>query len=81
MWTIDVVTSFLGWCTVINFSILLLATVFIVFLRKPIARIHASMFGLSEATILQEYFSYLANYKIAMLLFNFVPYVALRLIA
>jgi hypothetical protein len=81
MLTMDVVTSFLGWCTVINFGFLLVMSVAIILLRKPIAKIHAGMFGLSEEMVSHEYFSYLANYKIAVMVFNFIPYVALRLMA
>ncbi len=81
MLTIDLVTSFLGWCTVINFGFLLVVTVFMVLLRKPFAKIHAGMFGLSEEVVSKEYFSYLANYKTAVVILNLVPYVSLRLMA
>jgi hypothetical protein len=38
------------------------------------------MFGLGEADLSRAYFQYLAHYKIAILVFNLIPYVAVRLI-
>ena len=43
-------------------------------------KIHRKMFGLSEEVLSKEYFRYLANYKIAIFIFNLVPYLALRIV-
>ena len=40
---------------------------------------HGKMFGLSEADLSRQYFQYVANYKIAIVVFNLVPYIALVL--
>jgi hypothetical protein len=52
----------------------------IVLMRSTAMKIHGKMFGLSEEVLSKEYFRYLANYKIAIYIFNLVPYLALRIV-
>ncbi len=77
--TLEMLTTFFGWCVVINGGILLLTSVCLVPLRRTVAKIHGAMFGLSEEQVSGYYFDYLANFKIAFLVFSFAPYVALKL--
>ena len=75
----ETVREFLGWCTVINAGLLVFSSIMIVSCRKWIAGIHGRMFGLDEVEVSRAYFRYLANFKIAVLIFNLVPYIALRI--
>ena len=77
--TIEAAREFLGWCSVINIGLLIFSGIFVVLFRGPISRIHAKMFNLDESNISRGYFQYLAQYKIAILVFNIVPYFALRI--
>jgi hypothetical protein len=79
--TIDQLTAFLGWAAVINIGLLLLSTVTLLALRGPITRIHARLFGLNEQDLGRAYFQYLAQFKIATIVFTIAPYLALRIIA
>jgi hypothetical protein len=81
MYPLETVTAFLGWCTVINFGILIAAALAIVAMRGAIGNIHSSMFKLGETELSSAYFQYLANYKILVIVFNLVPYLALRIIS
>jgi len=81
MMNIETLTAFLGWCTVINIGVLIFTTIILVILREPITNIHSKLFGLNPANLPHEYFHYLGNYKIAVLIFNVVPYIALKVIA
>ncbi len=74
-------TQFFGWCTVINLAMLLLATLVLVPMRASISGIHAKMFGLQEAEMSRAYVQYLSQYKVAIFIFNLVPYLALRIAA
>ena len=47
----------------------------------PIKRLHGRMLGLSEDDLSRAYFQYLAQYKIAVFVFNLAPYLALRIVA
>ena len=70
--------GFLGWCTVINMGMLILATLALVTMRGWMSGVHARMSGLDETDLSRAYFQYLAQYKIAIFVFNLVPYIALR---
>jgi len=78
--TIEPMRKFLGWCSLINMGLLMLSTIFLVLFRGPISRIHSKLFQLSESDLSSAYFQYLAQFKIAVLVFNIVPYIALRVI-
>ena len=79
MITIDAITAFLGWCSVINIGVLLLTTILLIILKDPIVNIHSKLFGLSRDDLPLIYFQYIANYKIAIIIFNLVPYIAMKL--
>ncbi len=81
MSSLETLTAFLGWCTVINIGLLTVAAVVLGLMRAPISQIHAKMFDLTESDLSRGYFQYLAQYKIAVLVLNLVPYVALKIIA
>ena len=79
MFSIDIVREFIGWCTVINIGILLIATIFLVLTRAPILKMHAKLFELSQADLSLSYFQFLGQYKLAIYVLNLVPYIALRI--
>ncbi len=75
----ETLREFLGWCTVVNFGILLISTVALLSAGGRIARLHAGMFGMPEAEVKRVYFQYLSIYKILVLALNFAPWLALRI--
>lgn len=77
----DMLLRFLGWCTAINFGLLTVAALAVVTFRQPLMRLHGKMFGLEEGELSRLYFQYLAFYKVGVIIFNFVPWVALLMIA
>ena len=79
MSSMETLTAFFGWCTAINFGMLLVASIMLAFMRSGMSTIHGKMFELSEGYLSRAYFQYLAQYKIAIFVFNLVPYVALRI--
>lgn len=81
MHSIDIITAFFGWSIVINFILLMITTVALVFLREPITQIHTRIFQVSEADLSRVYFHFLAYYKLAIIIFNLVPYIALKITA
>ena len=81
MTDMNTLTEFLGWCSIINISILFLSTVALVLVRKPVSSIHSKMFGVSESDLPLTYMQYLGNYKIAIIVLNIVPYIALKIIS
>jgi len=75
---IESLTTFLGWCTLINYGLLIIATVVLVVFGRAITRIHSKLFRLESEHLASEYFRYLANFKIVVIVFNLVPWVVLR---
>jgi len=82
------ITSFMGWCTVLNIVLLLLLS--FVLLVAPslfggpssalsIRSIHAGIMNVDMADLSRIYVEWIAHYKILVLVFNVVPYLALKL--
>ena len=80
MQDINTLTGFFGWCSVINIAILCIAALMLTLMREFISGIHSKMTGLGQSELSVVYFQYLANYKIAILMLNLVPYIALKLL-
>jgi hypothetical protein len=74
-------TTFLGWCSVINLGLLCLATIMLGTLKNWVMGTHSKMLGIDEAELPGLYLQYLSNYKVLVLVFNVVPYMALRMMS
>ena len=79
--TLEAVTAFFGWTTVINFVLLVVSTIMVITVRGSISRILGKMFGLETADLSRAYFQYIAQYEIAIIVFSLMPYIALKIIA
>ena len=79
--TLEAVTAFFGWTTVINFVLLFVSSVMVITIRGAISRIHGRMFGLETADLSRAYFQYIAQYKIAIIVLSLTPYIALRIMS
>ena len=79
MITIATLTEFLGWSSIINVGVLLFASLAVMLMPDSMRNIHRKMFGLDDAELSRAYFQYIAQYKIAVFVFNIVPYVALKI--
>lgn len=80
MYGIETTTALLGWCSLINIGLLAFFALTIVAGKRWLAELHASLFGLDPARLNTIYFNFLALYKILIIVFNLVPYLALRLV-
>ena len=76
---IQALTAFFGWCSVINIGVLLLSTLAMMLMKDMMVRVHSRMFGVSQSDLPMLYIKYLGHYKIAIFIFNVVPYFALKL--
>jgi len=79
--TIETIRIFFGWCTIINVGIFMLQSILIITVRGAASRIHGKMFNLDEKFVSQTYFQYLGYCKIAIIVFNIVPYFALKVMS
>ena len=79
--TTETLTELLGWLTVINFALLAFSSIMLIFLRGWVTAIHTKMFALDERDTSRAYFQFLAQYKLAIILLNLTPYIALKIMA
>ncbi len=79
--TIESLTTFLGWCSVINIGVLLFSTLMMIVMQDFVIKIHSGLFKVNPEALPMLYLQYLGNYKIAIIMLNIVPYVALKLMA
>ena len=77
--TLDQLTTFFGWMSVLNIAFLLLATIGLSVLRPVAVTLHSAFFNLEEDALNRAYFSYLANLKILTLVLCVAPWLALKL--
>jgi len=78
---INEITTFFGWCSVINMCIYMVSALFIIGFRDFTMSLHSKLVKMDVAELPSLYFKYLGNYKIAILIFNLTPYIALILMA
>ena len=64
--TIEGLKEFLGWCSLINIGLLMLASFFIIAMRKFALRSHRKMFDLGDEDLSRAYLQFLAQYKIVV---------------
>jgi hypothetical protein len=79
--SVQTLTTFFGWCSLITVGILFLSSVALLLMRGFLTGLHSKMFGLSQEDLARAYFQYLAPFKIVVIVFNLAPYIALRLMA
>lgn len=75
---IEAIREFFGWCVVFNFVFLMSTSILLLAFKNALSGLHAKLFGLDEKFVLQSYFRYVANLKIAFIVFALVPYIALH---
>ena len=73
-------TSFLGYCLILNYAILIIWFFAFVFIKNFIKKLHLQWFKLSDTQFDAIHYSAMAVYKILILVFNLVPYIALKLL-
>ena len=76
---IATITDFFKYCSIINFSILLIASIIIIMTKDFTYNVHSKLgfWEGSKEAHKQSMYSILGNYKILIIIFNVVPYFAL----
>ncbi len=78
--TVDMLRDVLGWCAIINMALLLVSFLFFRFARTWIYGLHGKWFHLSEEKFDAIWYAMLGCFKMAVLIFNVVPYFALLIV-
>ncbi|MCK5092760.1 MAG: hypothetical protein KAR30_09560 [Gammaproteobacteria bacterium] len=78
--TVEITRDVLGWCSVINMGLLLWWFLFFTLAHDLVYRIHGKWFNLSVDRFDSIHYAGMAFFKISIILFNIVPYLALRIV-
>lgn len=74
-------TSFFQWCTFISVGLLIFWTVIMIAMPDLVYRMHSKMFPMARETFNVVIYSFLGLFKIFVIVFNIIPYVALRILS
>ena len=77
---IDSIRAFFMWCTILNFALLLLSSLICVCAGDWAFQIHNKLFSISRETFNVAIYSYIGLYKILIIVFIIIPYIALLII-
>jgi len=78
--TLELTRSMLAWCSVINIGLLLWWYLFLLLAHDWVYRMHTKWFDISVDRFDAIHYGGMGLFKIGILLFNLVPYLALRIV-
>jgi ABC-type transport system involved in cytochrome c biogenesis permease subunit len=78
--TVELLQNALGWCALINLALLLWWFLFFALARDWAYRLHSRWFTIPADKFDSIHYSGMAIYKMGILFFNIVPYLALRIV-
>jgi len=81
MMTIELLRELFGWCAVINVALMLWWFLFVTLAPDFIFRIHSKMFHVSKDQLAVIHYVGILNYKLIVLVFILIPYIALVIIS
>ena len=77
--SIEVARAFFLWCAVINYGVLVLWFLLFALAHDWVERLHGRWFRLPAGQFDTVHYAGMALFKLGVLLFNLVPFVALRI--
>ena len=78
--SIEIVREVLGWCAVINYGVLLWWFLFFTFAHEWMHQFHGRWFRLPVEQFDAIHYAGMGIFKVGIIVFNLVPYVALRIV-
>jgi hypothetical protein len=78
--TAEIVRNVLGWSALINYGVLVVWFLFFVLGHDWMYRVHTKFFALSVEKFDSAHYASMAFFKLLVLVFNLVPYLAMRIV-
>ncbi len=78
--TVEVILAVLGWCTLINYALLIWWFLFLALAHDWTYRLHTKWFKIPPEKFAAIHYSLMGVFKIGVIIFNLVPYLALRIV-
>lgn len=77
--SIEQLIEFFKWMSIVNVGIFMISALLTLLMRKLLCKLHGKMFGISEEHLSVIIYCWLGMYKIMIIVFCLVPYLALIL--
>ena len=77
---IEILQEFFFWCMLVNCGIYTFTVIMVWVFHDAVIKMQRKMFRLDEETVSKAVYTYLANYKLLITVFNFVPWIAIVII-
>lgn len=77
---IEQLIEFFKWMTIINIGLLLFSTFAVMTMKSLMVKMHSKLFGVTETQISAVVYAYLGMFKVLIIVFNIVPYIALMML-
>ena len=78
--TFELIRDIFGWCTLINFGFLLWWGIAILFFHDFVYRLHGKLFKMTLEEFDKIHYVGIAFFKLFIIVFNLVPYLAMRIV-
>ena len=78
--TVEIIRDVLAWCSVINVGLLLFWWLWLMLAHDLVYQFHGKWFKLSVEKFDAIHYALMGFFKIGIILFNIVPYLALRIV-
>jgi hypothetical protein len=78
--TLETIRSALAWCSLINLVLLLFWFAYFALAHDWLYRVHSRWFGIPVERFDAIHYAAMAGFKLGVILFNLVPYFALRIV-
>ena len=77
--SIEMLATLIGWCSVINFGIIMLGALLFGVFHEGGGKLSAKMFGVTKEEAKATIFHVFQQYRLAFVFLNVVPYIALEI--
>ena len=77
--SIETLATFFGWCTVLNFGILVVVFVFCSLFHEGLGALVGKVFGVSKDEAKATFLRTFMQFRLAFVVLNVVPYIALKI--
>ena len=78
---IESIRAFFMWCTILNLGLLVLSSLMCVCAGDWVYGVHSKLFSISSREAFNvAIFSFIALYKLLVIVFNLIPYIALSIV-
>ena len=78
--TVELIMAVLGWCTLINLGLLIWWFVFLAVAHDWTRELHTKWFKIPPEQFDAIHYSLMGIFKMGVIVFNLVPYLALRIV-